>query len=106
MPNKISRFWQELVRRKVIYFLIGYVAACPAIIEFFINASETFSVSQEKDPSSMQAVEISPVSLSSGKRVVRLEGDKREKLLRISFIREETVSAGFLYLVRQKADGR
>jgi hypothetical protein len=54
----------------------------------------------------MQAVEISPVSLRSGKRVVRAEEDKREKLLRISFIREETVSAVFLYLVRQKADGR
>jgi predicted ATPase len=46
-PNKLSQFWQELKRRKVLPFLIGYIAACPAIIEFFINASETFSVSQE-----------------------------------------------------------
>jgi TolB-like protein len=44
MPNKLSQFWQELKRRKVLPFLIGYVAACFAIIEFFLNASETFSV--------------------------------------------------------------
>jgi len=31
----------------VLPFLIGYIAACPAIIEFFINASETFAVSAE-----------------------------------------------------------
>lgn len=44
MPNKLSRFWQELVRRKVIYFLIGYVTACFAIIEFLNNASDSFSI--------------------------------------------------------------
>jgi len=45
--NKLSQFWQELIRRKVIYFLIGYMTASFAIIEFVLNASETFSVSQE-----------------------------------------------------------
>ena len=44
-PNKLSLFWQELVRRKVIYFLIGYVTACFAIIEFLNNASDSFSIS-------------------------------------------------------------
>ena len=42
--NIISKFWQELKRRKVLPFLIAYVAACFAIIEFFLNASETFSL--------------------------------------------------------------
>jgi len=45
--NKLSRFWKELRRRKVLPFLIGYVAACFAIIEFFLNASETFSLPEE-----------------------------------------------------------
>ncbi len=43
-PNKLSQLWQELKRRKVIYFLIAYVAASFAIIEFFLNTSETFSI--------------------------------------------------------------
>jgi TolB-like protein/Flp pilus assembly protein TadD len=43
-PGKLSQFWDELKRRKVLPFLIGYVAACFAIIEFVLNASETFSV--------------------------------------------------------------
>ena len=43
-PNKLSQFWQELKRRKVIYFLIAYVATCFAIIEFFQITSETFSI--------------------------------------------------------------
>jgi TolB-like protein len=47
MPNKLSRFWQELKRRKVIYFLIGYVAACFAIIEFFENTSNRFAISDK-----------------------------------------------------------
>jgi len=42
--NKLIRFWQELRRRKVLPFLIGYIAACFAIIEFFLNTSETFSI--------------------------------------------------------------
>jgi len=46
MPNKLSHFWQELKRRKVVHFLIGYVTACFAIIEFFLNASQTFSLSE------------------------------------------------------------
>ena len=46
MPNKLSHFWQELKRRKVIPFLLGYVTACFAIIEFFLNASETFVLSE------------------------------------------------------------
>jgi len=45
-PNRLSRFWQELRRRKVLPFLIGYIAACFAIIEFVRGASETFSVSE------------------------------------------------------------
>jgi TolB-like protein len=43
-PNKLSQFWQELKRRKVLYFLIGYVAACFAIIEFSTITSDTFSI--------------------------------------------------------------
>jgi len=43
-PNKLSQFWQELKRRKVIYFLIGYVAACYAIIEFSDITSDTFTI--------------------------------------------------------------
>ncbi|MCK5467777.1 MAG: hypothetical protein KAI99_04695 [Cyclobacteriaceae bacterium] len=46
-PDKLSQFWQELKRRKILPFLIGYVAACFAIIEFFLNASETFSLPEE-----------------------------------------------------------
>jgi TolB-like protein len=47
MPNKLSQFWQELKRRKVLYFLIGYMAACVTIIEFFLNASETFNLPEK-----------------------------------------------------------
>jgi TolB-like protein len=46
-PNKLTQFWQELKRRKVLYFLIGYVAACFAIIEFVLNASETFTLPEK-----------------------------------------------------------
>ena len=42
--NKISQFWQEFRRRKVLPFLIGYIAACFAIIEFLSNASERYSI--------------------------------------------------------------
>ena len=45
-PNILSRIWQELRRRKVLPFVIGYIAACFAIIEFMRGASETFSVSE------------------------------------------------------------
>jgi hypothetical protein len=44
MSNKLSHFWQELKRRKVMPFLIGYVAACFAIISFLLDSSEIFSV--------------------------------------------------------------
>jgi predicted ATPase len=43
-PNKLSRFWQELRRRKVLPFVIGYIAACIAIISFLLDSSELFSV--------------------------------------------------------------
>ncbi len=45
--NKLTQLWQELRRRKVIPILIAYVAACFAIIEFVLNASETFSVPEK-----------------------------------------------------------
>ena len=43
-PNKLAQFWQELKRRKVLYFIIGYGAACFAIIEFSQITSDTFSL--------------------------------------------------------------
>ncbi len=43
-PNRLSQFWQELQRRKVLPFLIAYVAACFAIIEFFDIASNRFTI--------------------------------------------------------------
>ena len=43
-PNKLSQFWQEFRRRKVLPFLIGYIAACFAIIEFFKNTSERYTI--------------------------------------------------------------
>jgi len=46
-PNRLSRFWQELKRRKVLPILIGYLTACVAIIELSSNASDTFSISKE-----------------------------------------------------------
>lgn len=46
-PSKLPQLWQELKRRKILPFLIGYVAACFAIIEFFLNASETFSLPEK-----------------------------------------------------------
>ena len=46
-PNKLSRLWQELKRRKVIPIVIGYLTACVAIIELSSNASDTFSISKE-----------------------------------------------------------
>jgi hypothetical protein len=45
--NKLSQFWQELKRRKVIPIFIGYLTACVAIIELSSNASDTFSISKE-----------------------------------------------------------
>ena len=46
-PNKLTRFWQELKRRKVLPILIGYLTACVAIIELSSNAIDTFSISEE-----------------------------------------------------------
>ena len=43
-PNRLSQFWRELKRRKVLPFLIGYIAACIAIISFLLDSSEIFSV--------------------------------------------------------------
>jgi len=43
-PNKLSKFWQEFRQRKVLPFLIGYIAACFAIIEFLINTSGRYSI--------------------------------------------------------------
>jgi predicted ATPase len=42
--NKLSRFWQEMVRRRVIHFLIAYTAACFTIIEFFDITSDRFVI--------------------------------------------------------------
>ena len=41
-PEKPFKFWQELKRRKVVPFLIAYVAACFAIIEFFDITSNRY----------------------------------------------------------------
>ncbi len=46
-PNRFSRFWQELRRRKVLPFLIAYITACVAIIGLSNDISETFSISKE-----------------------------------------------------------
>lgn len=46
-PTQLSRFWQELKRRKVLPILIGYLTASVAIIELSSNASATFSISNE-----------------------------------------------------------
>ena len=43
-PSILEQFWQELRRRKVLPFLIAYVAACFAIIEFFDITQNTFSI--------------------------------------------------------------
>lgn len=43
-PRNLTTFWQELRRRKVLPFLIGYVAACFAIIEFFDITSDRFTI--------------------------------------------------------------
>ena len=44
--NKLSKFWQEFRRRRVLPFIIGYIAACFAIIEFFLNSSERYNISE------------------------------------------------------------
>ena len=42
--NRLTRFWRELKRRKVLPFFIGYIAACFAIIEFFDITSDRFTI--------------------------------------------------------------
>lgn len=42
--GKLSRFWKEIRRRKVLPFLIGYIAACFAIIEFLDITSDRYSI--------------------------------------------------------------
>jgi len=44
MPNKISRFWQELKRRKVIRVVTVYTAVSLAILELVSNISEPFGL--------------------------------------------------------------
>ena len=46
-PNKLTRFWQELKRRKVLPFVIGYIAASIAIISFLLDSSDIFSVAED-----------------------------------------------------------
>ena len=42
--NRIFLLWQEVRRRKVLPFLIGYIAACFAIIEFLDITSNRFAL--------------------------------------------------------------
>ena len=42
--NRFSRFWKELKRRKVITFLIAYLATCFAVIEFVDITSGQFNI--------------------------------------------------------------
>jgi len=43
-PSKLTRFWQELKRRKVITILIAYLATCFAVIEFLDITSSRFAI--------------------------------------------------------------
>jgi len=43
-PSKLTRFWQELKRRKVITILIAYLATCFAVIEFVDITSSRFAI--------------------------------------------------------------
>jgi adenylate cyclase len=40
MPNRLSRFWQELKRRKVIHVIVVYASAALVIIELINNITE------------------------------------------------------------------
>jgi predicted ATPase len=42
--NRLSRFWQELKRRKVIHIFIAYLATSYAIIEFLDITSDRFAI--------------------------------------------------------------
>ncbi len=39
-PNRLSRFWQELVRRKVVHVIVVYASVAFVIIELITNVSE------------------------------------------------------------------
>ena len=42
--NRLSRFWQELKRRRVIHVITVYVSASYAIIEIFNNLTEPLNL--------------------------------------------------------------
>ena len=44
MPNKLSRFWQELKRRKVIHVIVVYASSSFVIIELVNNVYETLNL--------------------------------------------------------------
>ena len=44
MPNKLSRFWQELKRRKVIHVITVYAGAAFVIIELVSNITEPLTL--------------------------------------------------------------
>lgn len=44
MPNKLSRFWQELKRRKVIHVIVVYATSSFVIIELVNNVYETLNL--------------------------------------------------------------
>jgi predicted ATPase len=46
-PNRYFRFWDELKRRKVLPFLIAYIAACIAILGFLLDSADIFSVPEK-----------------------------------------------------------
>ena len=43
-PNKLSRFWQELKRRRVIHVIIVYATAAYVIIELINNVTEPLNL--------------------------------------------------------------
>jgi hypothetical protein len=42
--GRLSKFWKELKRRKVIAFIIAYLATCFAVIEFMDITSGQFNI--------------------------------------------------------------
>lgn len=44
LSHKLARFWKEINRRKVFPFIIGYIAACFAILEFLQNTASRYSI--------------------------------------------------------------
>jgi hypothetical protein len=43
-PNKLSQFWQELKRRRVIHVIIVYATASYVIIELVTNIAEPLNL--------------------------------------------------------------